>query len=370
MRRRRRIKNKQIYFEPLPKPLQPTPYVPPKPVPPPRRKKPVALPRSQEARVPDPRVQKLIEEIAPFYTPEAIQKFRDKVRGKVQIIERKKALKNNVKSFEVEGFSSKDPRILFASTQNDITQKLAEPLEKKDLLNFQSPCKEIFKKGITENGQDLLTFREPYFNSSTFTIMNSDEIEGALERAAEEILNKIAIWISEGSGWVIENIIRHFLNIVSNVLLRGSSYLSLPEELRNSRKGLINIKNNDNECLRWCHIRHLNPLKNHNERITARDKELVKTLDYSGVTFPVSIKDMDRTEKQNKININVFGYSDGNLYPIRISSEKYDDHLELLLIVEGEDTITLSKEKKKLNQINSITYTSKISTNLCTIFPR
>ena len=56
---------------------------------------------------------------------------------------------------------------------------------------------------------------------------------------------------------------------------------------------------------------------------------------------------MKKIEKQNKININVFGYSDQNPCPIRISSEKYDDHLELLLIVEGgEDTITLSKEKK------------------------
>ena len=53
--------------------------------------------------------------------------------------------------------------------------------------------------------------------------MNSDEIEEALQRAAEEILNKIAIWISEGSGWVIENIISHFVYIVSYVPLRGSS---------------------------------------------------------------------------------------------------------------------------------------------------
>ena len=105
--------------------------------------------------------------------------------------------------------------------------------------------------------------------------MNSDEIEEALERAAEDILNKIAIWISEGSGWVIENIISRFVNIVSYVPLRGFSYLPLPEELRNSRKGLINIKNNDNECLRWCHIRHLNPLKKDPQRVTAREKELV-----------------------------------------------------------------------------------------------
>ena len=339
--KRKRIPRKVgIFFEKLPKALEPTKYVPPKPVPPPRRKRPTPLPRAEKARVPDPRVQKLIEEIAPFYRPEAIDEFRRAYdKKKVQVIEKKKALKNNVKSFEIDSmFYRKDPSKLFALTQNVVTLKLAELLEKNGPFKFSVTLQVNLKKGITENGQDLLTFREPYFNSTTFTIMNSDEIEEALERAAEEILNKVAIWISEGSGWVIENIISHFLNIVSYVPLRGTSYLPLPEELRNSRKGLINIKNTDKECFRWCHIRHLNPLKNHNERITARDKELVKTLDYSGVTFPVSIEDMKKIEKENKININVFGYSDGNPYPIRISSEKNSDHLELLLITEeGEE---------------------------------
>ena len=64
---------------------------------------------------------------------------------------------------------------------------------------------------------------------------------------------------------------------------------------------------------------------------------MVKTLDYSGMTFPVSIKDIKKIERQNKININVFGYSEQNPFPIRISSEKHDDHLELLLIDGEED---------------------------------
>ena len=102
LKRKRTIKNKRIYFEPLPKPLQPTPYVPPKPTPPPRRKRPIPLPQAEKARVPDPRVQKLIEEIAPFYRPEAIQEFRRAYDKKVQVIEKKKALKNTVKSFEID----------------------------------------------------------------------------------------------------------------------------------------------------------------------------------------------------------------------------------------------------------------------------
>ena len=44
-RRRKTIPGKVgIFFEALPKPLKPAKYVPPKPVAPPRRKKPVALP--------------------------------------------------------------------------------------------------------------------------------------------------------------------------------------------------------------------------------------------------------------------------------------------------------------------------------------
>ena len=54
-----------IFFEKLPKPLEPAKYVPPKPIPKPRKERPVALPRSGEARVPTSSVQKLIREISP-----------------------------------------------------------------------------------------------------------------------------------------------------------------------------------------------------------------------------------------------------------------------------------------------------------------
>ena len=43
--------------------------------------------------------------------------------------------------------------------------------------------------------------------------------------------------------------------------LTGSIFVELPNELKNSKKGLINIKNDDNECFLWCHVRHLNSVK-------------------------------------------------------------------------------------------------------------
>ena len=58
----------------LPPPLQPTAYVAPQPKPKPRKKQPVSLPRYIPKVVAE-KVKKLIDEIKPYYRPEAISKF-------------------------------------------------------------------------------------------------------------------------------------------------------------------------------------------------------------------------------------------------------------------------------------------------------
>jgi len=128
----------------------------------------------------------------------------------------------------------------------------------------------------------------------------------------------------------------HYLNIIHYTPLRGSSYIKLPKKLQNSMLGLINPKNlDDNEWFRWCHNRKLNPQKVHPERITLKDNESIKKLDNSGVTFPVQYNDYNKIEKQNQINVNVFGYI-GFFYPIHVSKEKNSIDFDLLYIEEGE----------------------------------
>ena len=48
-------------------------------------------------------------------------------------------------------------------------------------------------------------------------------------------------------------------------------YLSV--ELNSPRKGLINIKNKDQKCFLWFHVRLINPSKEHPERIKKTDKK-------------------------------------------------------------------------------------------------
>ena len=136
-------------------------------------------------------------------------------------------------------------------------------------------------------------FSPVYFNSTTKAVIN---FEYNIEKSFQEILYRIDNWINEGSGWVIESIDAKSVNISIYSPLSGNSYVELPRRLKNTMKGLINIKNNDNKCFLRCHIRYLNPLKRHPERITIADIKMVYDLDYDGIELFVSKKDYFKIE--------------------------------------------------------------------------
>ena len=90
-----------------------------------------------------------------------------------------------------------------------------------------------------------------------------------------EILYTIDIWVLEGSGWTTDRVESNYINVTTYRCLQGSSYIELPTELKNPGKGLINMKNEDDECFRWCQIRHLNPQKKNPQRVKKDDKQYI-----------------------------------------------------------------------------------------------
>ena len=177
-----------------------------------------------------------------------------------------------------------------------------------------------------------IEFAIVYCNSTTKKIINS---KYDLNNSFQEILYEIDSWINEGSGWEIESTNGEYVNISIYSPFSGSSYIELPNRLRNSMKGLTNIKNNDNKCFLWCHIRHLNSLKMHSERITKADKNMVNDLDYESIEFPVSKQDYCKIEQKNNICINVFCYEDSLTYPVYLSNEKFENCMKLFMITDA-----------------------------------
>ena len=69
-------------------------------------------------------------------------------------------------------------------------------------------------------------------------------------------------------------------------------------------------------------------------KIKKVDKRLASNLDYDEVKFPVKEKDFDKIEIQNNIFINVFGYENNLVFPVYISNKKFEDSMDLLLLIE------------------------------------
>ena len=249
-----------------------------------------------------------------------------------QIKQVDKALKGYTKSYEISINNDKDPLEQLQSTRSDLKHQINTLLNELKGLKFVEALKVTFVKMVG----DIFVNKTAYFNSKPQTIINNQEIEESIQLSKQQILNFVAQWISEGSGWTIQNVDSHYLNIVKYEPIKGNSYIKLPQELRNSAKGLINLKNEDDQCLRWCHIRYLNPQTKDPQRIKKSDKQYVSNLNYDGIEFPVATKHYNKIEKQNEININVFGYEDKQQYPIFVSKEKYDKEMNLLLITENE----------------------------------
>ena len=280
-----------------------------KPIPAPRTKKPLQAP------IPTPRTKKPVPE------------------KRTIISQVEKALKGYTQSFDVELRDKKDPLL-----QSQKSRRAVEYLFNKLLVQTKGfKFVETLQVKFVKHSNDKKIQKNGYFNSTTDLIINETDIKLAIQASQQQILNKIAQWISEGSGWTIQSIENHYINIVNYSPLKGSSYIKLPQELRNSAKVLINMKNKDNECFRWCHIRHLNPQDKDPQRIKKTDKQYIEKLDYSNIEFPVTVKQINKIEKQNNICINLFGYEEKQKFPIYISKEKYQDHMELLLITEGEN---------------------------------
>ena len=284
--------------------------------------------------VPAPRTKKNAVK-KPVPTPRTIIKQTDK------------ALKGFAKSYEINIRNNRDPLVQMQNTRKGAEHRVITLLNEMKGLKYVETLKVTFEK----ISADVIVEKSAYFNSTSQTIINEMEIADSLQLSKQNILNKISQWISEGSGWTIKSVDSHYLNIAKYEPMKGSSYIQLPSELRNSAKGLINMKNEDNECFRWCHIRHINPQEKYPQRIKKTDKQYVGKLDYSNIEFPVGVKHYNKIEKQNSININVFGYENKQPYPIYVSKEKYEDHMELLLVTEKEN-----KHYVLINDFNRFMY--------------
>ena len=155
----------------------------------------------------------------------------------LSVVETSKALKRYARSCKIKIIGSKDPLAQLEPSKSSIKDLFEDLLnEMKDFKYQIKVTVLLFKYKI--NGH--IEYAPVYFNSATKTVINFDKCD--LDKSFQETLYRIDNWINEGSGWIIESIEAQYVNISIYSPLIGSTYIELPDKLKNPMKGLINIK--------------------------------------------------------------------------------------------------------------------------------
>ena len=126
----------------------------------------------------------------------------------------------------------------------------------------------------------------------------------------------------KGSGWILHSIQHLEVKTAVYQPLAASSYIPLPKILA-GKQAIINIQNEDEKCLLWSVLAALHPIDylHHPQRVS-NYKPYEQELNTDGITFPTPLQQLDRFERLNNVSINVFGYENNEVLPLRITSNK------------------------------------------------
>ena len=273
---------------------------------------------------------KKIPKDTPPYLREALE--RAMLEYNQGLLKEKSSLSGFANKYVIEGMTGLKPLLFF----KDVEDTLLDFLTYHKNIKFRFILVGIIEKtSYNKDGISSIETVKGYFNSETLENLRSSDEKELLERCIETIMAKIEIYSKDGSEWVFKEVEKLEIHTVEFNPTKGSSYINLPDWIKN-KKAIVNIKNNDDKCFLWCILRYLHPKESHEEKI----KDLEKyefSFKTKGITFPMKLKDISKFEKLNPElpGINVFSNDNMIIYPLRMADRDCKNTIDLFLY-EGD----------------------------------
>jgi len=253
-----------------------------------------------------------------------------------------------VKIFHPKPSESADPRVFFEENQDRFVTYLAEMTRKYKNFKVQFKLEANVRK-VHPNSEGEIEIKEDtaWFSSSkTQTaplVSNRTQNWDALMNAFATIYNLIDIYNENGSDWRFQSVRSFHINIIRVIPFhnRGSSYIPTPSELA-SKKAIVNVQNEDQQCFKWALLSalHYDEIKKNHNRPSSY-KKWENDLDFSGISFPVSVKSIPTFEEKNNLTINVYHMDpdDKKIYSLHISKRFHlpDSRLIDLILIHEEN---------------------------------
>lgn len=281
-------------------------------------------------------------------------------RQAFEVREARSALRRFTTQYVIDGWGGYDPQSFLNTTRQVVTNLLRNNRRTRVKLILRCNMERVSIVSETET-----IVEHAAFHSNVEVNLEGTDIDELYDAMVDRIMEAMATFQMRGSNWSFRSVISLEIHTVAYEPLRGSSYIPLPKALA-VKKAIINMKNKDNECFKWCVTRTLNPVERDAERISKILRVRAEKLNMNGIEYPVSLKAIDKVEKQNPdISVNVFGY-ESNVYPLRVSKHvNRPVVVNLLLISDGEckQHYCIIKDMSRL--LSSQTSNKKVKHHYC-----
>ena len=169
------------------------------------------------------------------------------------------------------------------------------------------------------------------FNSRMTDVHNLSEVKEIVDEMINHMKEQVEDPALLNSRFVFDEVLSTNIDFHQLNLTRGSSYMPLPQWLAN-KIATINPCNEDQECFKWAVIAALRweEIGNNPERLS-KLKRFEKDFSWSGLKFPVSIKDIKGFEDKNRISINLLAIENREIYICR-KGGNYKNSINLMII--------------------------------------
>ena len=203
----------------------------------------------------------------------------------------------------------KDPRAFFQASIKGYLIRVKQMLVQELMINVQ------FKMSVTlAKNEDRATFWLQPPGLTSFQRSDGDrKIIGGLRKAFEKVMEDLARFTENGSGFHVEDVEKAYLYITPYEPLTAGSRFPIPKKLT-SRRAVIDVYKGEDEaedcCLKWALRAGLFQVKTHPERKSKYPGNGQDGLNYDGLSFPTPWTQIEVLEKNNpKIAVNLFLYN-------------------------------------------------------------
>ena len=259
-------------------------------------------------------------------------------------IELEQRFGGSYRSYRINGRPKMDVDTFFNRIRKGLIELIKRDLKTRTSARIQTTAWIRFVRD-DEEGQERVELAFKSLMTSVYRGSEPDQIvDGMIANKKFQIENPALL----NSRFVFDEFLYLDVNFHQLNLMRGSSYLPLPDFIA-KRKAVINTQNGDEECFKWAIIAadKWMGIDSHPERMSNL-REFADNYYWSGLEFPVSLKQIGKLEAKNGISVNVLGLEGNNIYILR-NSNRSDREINLLMI--SEDGINHYTAIKSLSRL-------------------